>query len=263
MQPYFTEDNYTTPASTPRHLGDKLAFNSRIYFVLHYLAIISHGRFLVSRGRYDTVEYMKTNWRIFKLLEGCTGKFHITGMNHIHNLDEPVVFISNHMSNIESNTFGIMIRPYRPMTYVVKESLLNFPIFGPVLNTSLNPIPVGRANPREDLMFVLKEGVRRLKSGTSIILFPQSTRTVEFIPENFNTLGIKLARKAGVKVLPVALKTDFWGNARSFWRDFGPLNRQEPIHIAFGEPFDPSGKAKEAHKKVVDFIQSHLAKWSV
>jgi 1-acyl-sn-glycerol-3-phosphate acyltransferase len=226
-----------------------------------YLAIISYARILVARGRFDVTEYIKSSLRIIKLIEGCNGRFHITGLNYIRNCTGPIVLISNHMSNIESNTFGAIIRPFIPFTFVVKSSLLKFPIFGPVLNTA-NPIPVGRENPREDLQFVLKEGVERLQQGISIILFPQSTRSVEFIPEKFNSLGVKLARKAGMSIMPVALKTDFWQNGRSFWRDFGALDRDQPIHIAFGEPFPVTGSGKEAHERVVAFIQYHLEKWT-
>ena len=94
---------------------------------------------------------------------------------------------------------------------MVKESLLKYPFFGPVLG-SREPIVVGRSNPREDLVAVLEGGEARLKQGRSVIVFPQSTRSSVFDPAHFNTIGVKLAKRAGVPVIPVALKTDAWGN---------------------------------------------------
>ena len=47
---------------------------------------------------------------------------------------------------------------------------------------------------------------------------------------------MKLAKKAGVQVVPVAIKTDFWGNGKLI-KELGPLDRHKPIHIKFGEPF--------------------------
>ena len=79
---------------------------------------------------------------------------------------------------------------------------------------SRNPIVVGRTDPRKDLEAVMNGGVELLKNGISIVIFPQSTRSVEFKPEEFNSLGVKLAKKAGVDVVPIALKTDFWGNGK-------------------------------------------------
>lgn len=262
MQPLITGNEYHTPENTPRYWGDRLALNTRIYFVLHYVAIITRARLLIAMNRFNAAQFIRTNLSIFRLIEGCNGRFHITGLDHIHNCSGPVVIVSNHMSNVESNSLGWLIWPYMKITYVLKATLLKFPIFGPVADY-VNPIPVGRASPRQDLQTVLTEGVQRLKAGISVILFPQSTRSYEFIPAQFNSLGVKLARKADVPILPVAVKTDFWGNGRFFWRDFGPLNRNEPIHIAFGEPFVIEGSSKQAHERVLEFIQCHLEGWGV
>ena len=71
---------------------------------------------------------------------------------------------------------------------------------------SRNPIVVGRTDPRKDFETVMNGGAERLKNGISIIIFPQSTRSLDFKPEEFNSLGVKLAKKAGVQVVPVAIK---------------------------------------------------------
>ena len=97
-----------------------------------------------------------------------------------------------------------IIRPHRAVTFVMKKSLVTLPFFGAVMR-SRDPIVVGRTNPREDLTAVLEGGVERLKKGISIIVFPQSTRTPDFDPQHFNTIGVKLARKAGVPVVPAFL----------------------------------------------------------
>jgi 1-acyl-sn-glycerol-3-phosphate acyltransferase len=262
MQPLFTESEYHTPENAPRYWGDRVVLNSRVYFMLHYIAIITRARLLIALNRFNAAQFIRTNLSIFRLIEGCNGRFHISGLNNIHDCSGPVVIVSNHMSNIESNSLAWFIRPHMKMTYVVKATLLKFPIFGPVV-AYVNPIPVGRTNPRQDLQTVLEEGVKRLKEGVSVILFPQSTRSHEFIPAQFNSLGVKLARKANVPILPMAVKTDFWGNGRFFWRDFGPLNRDEPIYVTFGEPFMIEGSSKQAHERVLEFIQYHLERWGV
>ena len=47
-------------------------------------------------------------------------------------------------------------------------------------------------------------------------------------------LGLKLARRAKVPFLPVALKSDFWANGRVL-KEFGPLRRERPVHMLFSE----------------------------
>ena len=125
---------------------------------------------------------------------------------------------------------------------------------------SRKPIAVGRVNPKKDFQTVLVEGSRILEEGISIVVFPQATRLVEFIPEKFNSLGIKLARRAGVKVVPAALKTDFWGNGKKF-RDFGPIDRSKRIYMAFGEPMTIEGNGSQQHQQCIEFVQSHYDRW--
>ena len=122
------------------------------------------------------------------------------------------------------------------------------------------PISVGRVNPREDLKTVMTEGVEVLKSGTSVIIFQQSHRSPNFDPEKFSSLGIKLAQKAGVKIVPFALKTDFWGNAKKI-RDFGPIRRKEKVYFSFGKPIAVEEVGKDTNDKVVKFIQEKLVEW--
>ena len=103
-------------------------------------------------------------------------------------------------------------------------------------------------------------GLGRLANGISIVIFPQSTRSNVFLPEEFNSLGVKLAKKAGVEVVPVAIKTDFWGNGRLV-KELGPLDSRKHIHIKFGEPHKVTGSGKDENQKIIDFIASSLNKW--
>jgi 1-acyl-sn-glycerol-3-phosphate acyltransferase len=143
---------------------------------------------------------------------------------------------------------------------VVKAALIKHWAFSDVMR-SRNPIVLSRANPREDFQIVMNRGMELLKSGMSIVIFPQSTRRVEFRPEEFNSLGTKLAARAGVQVIPVAIKTDFWGHGK-FTKYLGPVNRKKPIHIAFGQPISVTGNGKAEHQQVIDFIESHLKVWN-
>jgi 1-acyl-sn-glycerol-3-phosphate acyltransferase len=72
---------------------------------------------------------------------------------------------------------------------------------------------------------------------------------------------VKLAKKAGVEVVPIALKTDFWGNGKLI-KELGPLDHNKPIHIKFGEPMQIMGNGKEENQRIIDFIKSSLAEWN-
>lgn len=256
---YFQGDSYHTSPDQPRAFLDKLSLNSRLYFMTKYAGIILKARKKVLEGRYDNKEWALSSLNIFRLIEACGGKFHLTGLNNIHRCQPPVVFVSNHMSTLETMIFPCIIAPKMDVTFVVKDSLVTHPIFGPIMR-SRNPIVVSRSNSRKDLHTVISKGQELLAKGVSVVIFPQSTRKVKFIPEEFNSLGIKLAHKAGTQVLPIAIKTDFWENGR-FIKDLGPIKRHRPIYMDFGAPFSITGTGKEDLKKIIEFISQRLKTW--
>jgi 1-acyl-sn-glycerol-3-phosphate acyltransferase len=124
----------------------------------------------------------------------------------------------------------------------------------------MRPITVTRTNPREDLKAVLEEGSALLKEGRSVIIFPQTTRTMELEPERFNSIGVKLARRAGVPVVPIALKTDALGNGRVL-KDFGTVDPTRDVHFSIGEPMEITGRGHEEHRRIIEFITAKLNTW--
>ena len=256
---YFGSDSYHTPEKEHISFTGKLRLNNRLYFTWKYATIVLSTRKVAVRKLYDTKAWTDSSFYILKFIEKTGGIFHITGMENITKSEQPVLFISNHMSTLETMIFPCIIQPLRDVTFVVKESLVKHPFFGDVMR-SRNPIVVGRTDPRKDFEAVMNGGMDRLSKGISVIIFPQSTRSLDFKPEEFNSLGVKLAKKAGVKVVPVAIKTDFWGNGKLV-KELGPIDRHKPIHIKFGEPFTIIGNGKEEHQKIIDFIKSSLQEW--
>lgn len=191
------------------------------------------------------------------MVEQCGGRFKITGLSNLRATDGPVVFVANHMSAMETLILPAFIYPYKKPIYVIKEQLLKVPFFANYLKEC---IAVTRKSPAEDFRQVMRRGSEIIAQDRSIIVFPQAMRTVDFNLTGFNTLGIKLARKAGVPVIPIALKTDFWGNGKIL-KDFGPLALQKTIYIEFGSPIHIQGSGKEAHEQVTSFIKNRLEAW--
>jgi 1-acyl-sn-glycerol-3-phosphate acyltransferase len=256
---YFKSDSYYTPEKKHLTLWEKIRLNSRLYFTLKYMYIVLVTRKQAVRKKYFTKEWADSSFYIFRFIEKTGGKFYITGMENIAKPAGPVLFICNHMSTLETMILPCIVAPLKEVTFVVKESLVKHPLFGDVMR-SRNPIVVGRKDPRKDFEAVMNGGMELLKNGSSIIIFPQSTRSLEFNPEEFNSLGVKLAKKAGVEVVPVALKTDFWGNGKVI-KELGPIDRHKIIHFRFGEPFRITGNGKEENQKIIDFIKSAMAEW--
>tara|TARA_R110002049_G_scaffold2750_4_gene21902 strand:- start:42934 stop:43797 length:864 start_codon:yes stop_codon:yes gene_type:complete len=211
-------------------------------------------------GKYDDAEWSRSSHQVLQAIESVGVRIQISGIDHIQDLSGPCVFVGNHMSMFETIILPCIIRPFRPVTFVVKQGLMDYPVFRHIVRAR-DPIAVSRDDPRADFKAVIQGGTDRLGKGISIVVFPQTTRSDQFDPAQFNTIGVKLAAKAGVPVVPVALVTDAWGNGK--WiKDLGPIDPTKTVRIAFGHPIEVQGRGAEQHQQVIDFIEGKLSDWT-
>ncbi|MFP4484327.1 MAG: lysophospholipid acyltransferase family protein [Spirochaetaceae bacterium] len=261
MKTYFPGDSYQTPPDVPKPVLRVLSGAWRWFFYLQYFVEGVRTSMAARFGTYTDEDWAESSYNVMRIIERNGGRFDITGFQHVReNAGEgPFVFVSNHMSTLETQVYPVLIVPFMPVTFVVKAELMKHPFLGPVLETR-DPIPVSRKNPRDDLKVVLEEGPKRLRRGMSLIIFPQATRTPRFRRASFNSLGTKLAASVGVKAVPMAIKSDFWGE-RGLIRGFGPIRPECTIHVEFGEPVEVSGRGRHAHEYIVDFIETRLRAW--
>lgn len=259
------DDIYRSPhikKVLPNRLIPSLFFYSNLVYI-----VWNSSRRLIRQQNYaeadkplpDSLIWTTHSLRILQALERVGVQFEIGGLRHLKNLESSSVFIANHMSMLEALVLPAIIQPFVNVTFVIKESLVNYPIFGPTMR-AMNPVVVGRNDPRADLNEVLRGGTERIHQGCSMIIFPQNSRSDTFEPEQFNTLGIKLAKKSQAPVVPLALRTDAWGNG-NLLKDLGPINPDRKVHFCFGEPMTIEGNGKKQHQEVIDFISTNLKSW--
>jgi len=253
------EDSYRTDPNRKRSIFSKVFLGPKFTFYPQAVWILLKNSRKAIKGLYPAEAWADSSFEMMRALENIGASIEITGMNNMRKFKGPAVFIANHMSALETQVLPCIIQPVKPVTFVVKESLIHMPVFGPIMR-SRDPIVVSRTNPREDLRAVLEQGNEKLRQGQSIIVFPQSTRSSTFNPTEFNTLGIKLALKAQAPVVPIALKTDAWGIGKRI-KDFGPIDIRKKIHFAFGEPMIIKSRGAEEHQEIITFIIRKLEQW--
>ena len=258
MKHLTTEDSYQSPSFHPSWFARRFP-STYCYFQMALM--LKSGSQTAKKGEYTVERRIEDSLKSLRYLESVGIRFEVENTSSFKNLQSPCVFISNHMSTLETFAFSCIIEPYRKLTFVIKEGLIRYPFFKHIMVT-LDPVVVTRNNPREDFRIVLKEGQERLSRGISVIVFPQTTRNPVFDPATFNTIGVKLATRAKVPVIPIAVKTDAWGNSNWFIRDFGKIYPNKPVHICFGEPIYIQGNGKAEHEQIVRFIEGKLREWA-
>jgi 1-acyl-sn-glycerol-3-phosphate acyltransferase len=242
---------------------DKVSLIARLFpgfiFYSRLFGILLSQWWSIKKGVADSDSMRMAACRVIKTAEKSGLNVHIKGIDNLQKHKEPVVFIANHMSTFETLLLPCMLQAHTDLSFVVKDSLLSYPIFGLVLK-KFNPISLSQTNPKADLKLILSESKQRIKSGSSILIFPQGKRTLNFNRKKFNSMGIKIAKNSGTPVIPIALKTDAWEPGKIL-PDFGRINPEKSTYFTYGEPVIINDKGKIEHEQVLDFIENNLEDW--
>ncbi len=253
----FTNGAYRTP---PRRVPllyrafPSLAFHPRL------IGSVFRNSARAKRGGYGDHEWALHSRYIMRALESVGVEFEITGAEHLQQLDSPCVIAANHQSTLETAVLPSIIQPILPVTFIVKQSLIDYPVFKHLMRAR-HPVPVTQTDPRSDLKTMLVEGAARLERGVSLVVFPEGRRTPVFDPARFNTIAVKIAHRAGAPIIPLALETNAWALGRGRFNDFGRIDPARKVRFAFGPPLRATGRGADANRAIIDYITEHLDRW--
>jgi 1-acyl-sn-glycerol-3-phosphate acyltransferase len=88
------------------------------------------------QGLYDNEAWALKSLGVIRAIEAVGVKFEITDIERLASVEGPCVFIANHMSTLETLCFPAMILPYKPITFVVKKSLTEYPVFKHIMRAT-------------------------------------------------------------------------------------------------------------------------------
>lgn len=262
--PFYSGTSYETPEDRGVRLPYRSPVGRSLWFhTTYFMGEFRRVRRAAIRGRLDRARWRQSSEVFARHIERTGARIHVQGLDVLDQVEGAAVIVGNHMSLIETFLLPAMVLARSDVSFVVKRSLTTHPLFGPIMR-AVESIAVSRENPREDLKVVMSEGVRHLKAGRFVCVFPQTTRMVGFDAEKFNSIGVKLASRAGVPVIPLALKTDFMLNGRII-KDLGTIHPEREIRFAFGPPIrlDECENTRAMHEAVVEFIEAKLRGWGM
>jgi 1-acyl-sn-glycerol-3-phosphate acyltransferase len=251
-----TEDAYRTAPVRVSWLARR--FPSLVFFA-RLTSIVIRAGLKAKWSTYDGQDWIRSSWEVTRALESVGVQIEVTGLHYVRDGEGPCLVVGNHMSTLETMVLPGLIQPLRQVTFVVKEQLIHYPIFKHVMR-SRDPIAVSQTDPRGDLKRMLSGGLERLARGVSLIVFPQGERTQDFRPDEFNSIGVKLASRAEVPIVPLALRTDAW-DLGAIISDFGRIDPRKKVHFAFGPPLTVEGRGTAENEKIIQFISTKLSAW--
>lgn len=175
------------------------------------------------------------------------------GREHIKK-DQAYVIVSNHQALLDILVIYSLFKHFK---WVAKQSLLRLPFLG--WNMALNGyIIVKRADAKSQIK-MMKHAERTLKTGSSIMIFPEGTRSFDGSVGRFKRGAFILSEMANVPVIPIALHNmDQAVRKNSFW-----LNKSTDMKAKVFKPVYPKDfkNNKEMSAAVKDLIAGQLDEW--
>ena len=162
------------------------------------------------------------------------------------------VFVSNHASMFDIPTVFVALKGN--VNIVFKKELAYVPIWGWALRFG-HFIMIDRSNPRK-AMASIERAAQSIRKGSSVILFPEGTRTRDGNLQPFKRGAFSLAVKAGVPVVPLTINGAFTIMPK------GSLNiRPANISVVLAKPISTLGlKGKDGELKLMNQVHRVIEK---
>ncbi|MCK4879870.1 MAG: 1-acyl-sn-glycerol-3-phosphate acyltransferase [Bacteroidales bacterium] len=148
-------------------------------------------------------------------------KIHLEGRKKIP-WNRPVVMVANHRSLVDILALYKIRRPYK---WTSKDENFRLPFIGMVLSLT-NSIRIKRESLRSGAQF-LSQAENEIAQGSSILLFPEGTRSKSSDMRPFKEGAFLLAKKMGCGVIPIV----HTGSENTFDRGSWVLKGKTSIHI--------------------------------
>ncbi len=166
-----------------------------------------------------------------------------------------VLFVANHQSNFD---IPILIAHVpRDKGFIAKLELLKVPSFGRWMKY-IGCVFIDRKDPRQSLKDI-NDAAERLKSGHSLVIFPEGTRSADGTVAPFRAGGLKLALKAKVPVVPVTIS-----GSKNIMPKGTSLIKSASVKVIISPPLVPDEFTKmdstQISEKVRNIIISNLQK---
>ena len=174
----------------------------------------------------------------------------VTGVERIAN-DQPYIFMANHQSNLDIPVLlGHLPVQFR---WLAKAELFKIPVFGQAMRGA-GYISVDRAD-RPAAFESLRQAAEKIRSGYSILIFPEGTRSLDGSLKPFKKGGFVMAIGAGVPVVPVAVRGTYGIMPKNTW-----LIRPKDVAVDIGEPLATAGFTLDSKEALMEAVRNAISR---
>lgn len=192
----------------------------------------------------DRSVHLIAGWWARAILKMAKIKVEVIGAENI--IDGPQVFMANHQSVFD--IFIVLGCVRCQFRWIAKKELFKFPFFGKAMLKS-GYIPIDRKH-FISAMRSIEEAATKIREGTSVMTFPEGTRSRDGRIQPFKKGVFHLALKSGVPIVPISLI----GTGEIMPKNSFRVN-PGTITMVIGKPMSTTGYSVENMEELMDKVR--------
>ena len=164
--------------------------------------------------------------------------------------DVACVIVSNHQSFVD---ILVLFRLFTHFKWVSKIENFRVPLIG--WNMSLNRYIKLIRGKRESVLQMMRDCEATLAGGSSVMIFPEGTRSVDGRLRDFKGGAFEIALRTRSPIVPIALD----GTSRALPKRGYLLQGKHPIHVRVLEPIPPASFANLSVEELTERVRACIA----
>jgi 1-acyl-sn-glycerol-3-phosphate acyltransferase len=164
--------------------------------------------------------------------------------------DETYVMVANHLSLLD---ILVLFRLFVPFKWVSKSENFRVPVIG--WNMRMNGYIELRRGDRSSVVQMMKACRAALAQGSSIIMFPEGTRSPSGRLRSFKTGAFDVAKDAQLPILPIVLQ----GTHNALPKRGFVLRGRHPIHVRILDEIPYAEFADESSEGLAERVRALIA----
>ncbi|QKY71533.1 1-acyl-sn-glycerol-3-phosphate acyltransferase [Lentibacillus sp. CBA3610] len=179
-----------------------------------------------------------------KIIKKTNSAIHVTGQEKLP--DGPVLFIANHQGLFD--ILALLGHLGKPVGFIAKKEIKKLPVVSNWMKL-LHCVFIDRSDRRQSVN-AINQGIASLKAGHSIVIFPEGTRGNGSELSTFKSGSLRLATKAKVPIVPVAID----GTYQILEAGKGKVDAST-ISLTINDPIYPEVYQDKKHGELAEDIQ--------
>lgn len=222
-----------------------------LYLISVILNTFVLGSIIIAISPFDrngnVVHYIGKFWSLLNIYLSGT-RLTIKGTERIKK-DHTYIVMSNHQSLVDP--WVLIGKLPLQLRWTIKSEVKKMPVFGYALER-MGHLYVGEKK-RKQRDLTLQEALKKLKKGSSVVIFPEGTRSNDGYLQRFRKGGAIIAMRSGVPILPVTI------NGSRFVLPKGTLALMPgKIEVIVGEPIDSGMFGEDGKDLLIARVKSTI-----